>query len=137
MAEVTIEAAKRGITSQDLLAMPERDGWLYEGIQPRDGEAYVCSSYMVAVFKAAGLFGSTEVHATEFTPRDLYELNFFDKNFRSDNSDCKKQGLDQPYCQIMGKYKMEFPRYGTVSPYENMNEVCSMISPMYERQEKC
>lgn len=68
--------------------MPERDGWLYEGIQPRDGEAYVCSSYIVAVFKAAGLFGDLEVHATEFTPRDLYELNFFDKNFRPTDSNC-------------------------------------------------
>jgi hypothetical protein len=37
--------------------MPEKDGWLYEGIEPRDGESYVCSSYIVAIFKAAGLFG--------------------------------------------------------------------------------
>jgi len=42
----------------------------------------------VAVFKAAGLFGDLEVHATEFTPRDMYELNFFDKNFRSKNPEC-------------------------------------------------
>jgi hypothetical protein len=70
--------------------MPERDGWEYEGILPRDGEAYVCSSYIVAVFKAAGLFGDLEVHATEFTPRDLYELEFFDKDFRSNHHDCQK-----------------------------------------------
>ena len=116
---------------------PERDGWIYEGILPRDGEAYVCSAYMVAVFKAAGLFGDFEVHATEFTPRDLYELNFFDKHFRSSNKECQRYDPGQPYCQIMGKYKMEFPRYGAVSPYENMNEVCSMISPLYERQHNC
>ena len=117
--------------------MPERDGWRDEGILPRDGEAYVCSAYMVAVFKAAGLFGGLEVHATEFTPRDLYELNFFDKNLRSSNKECQRYDPGQPYCQIMGKYKMEFPRYGAVSPYENMNEVCPMISPLYERQHNC
>lgn len=43
---------------------------------------------MVAVFKAAGLFGDMEVQATEFTPRDLYELDFFDKNYHSENPDC-------------------------------------------------
>ena len=91
----------------------------------------------MAVFKAAGLFGDLEVHATEFTPRDMYELNFFDKNFRSNNPDCQKYDSGHPYCQIMGKYKMEFPRYGTVSPYENMNEICPMISPLYERQHNC
>ena len=79
--------------------MPERDGWLYEGIQPRDGEAYVCSSYIVALFKAAGLFGDMQVEATEFTPRDMYELDFFDNKKRSSDPQCNP---NLPYCQIMG-----------------------------------
>jgi hypothetical protein len=39
--------------------------------------SYVCSAYVAALYKAAGLFGDMEINATEFTPRDVYELNFF------------------------------------------------------------
>jgi len=39
----------------------------------------VCSSFVVAVMKAAGVFGDMEIHATEFTPRDLYMLDVYDK----------------------------------------------------------
>ena len=38
------------------MAMPEQDGWLYTGLEPRDGEAYVCSAYVAALWKAAGMF---------------------------------------------------------------------------------
>ena len=102
MRDVVIEAAKRNLTSQQLLAMPEKDGWLYEGIEPRDGEAYVCSSYIVAIFKAAGLFGDMKIEATEFTPRDLIELEFFDNKYRSNHTLCNKYDPNLPYCQIMG-----------------------------------
>lgn len=124
MRDVVIEAAKRNLTSQQLLAMPEKDGWLYEGIEPRDGEAYVCSSYIVAIFKAAGLFGDMKIEATEFTPRDLIELEFFNNKHRSNHTLCNKYDPNLPYCQIMGKYRMEFPGYGTQSPYSGMNERC-------------
>jgi hypothetical protein len=30
------------------------------------------------MYKAAGLFGDLEINATEFTPRDVYALDFFD-----------------------------------------------------------
>ena len=113
--------------------MPEKDGWLYEGIEPRDGEAYVCSSYIVAIFKAAGLFGDMKIEATEFTPRDLIELEFFDNKYRSNHTLCNIYDPNLPYCQIMGKYRMEFPAYGTQTPYSGMNENCQMISPMYDR----
>ncbi len=67
---------------QDLMAIPEQDGWIYSGLEPRDGEAYVCSAHSAAVYKAAGMFGDFEVNATEFTPRDVYMLDFFDKDFK-------------------------------------------------------
>lgn len=81
LPEIVSEAAKRMMSIQDLMAMPEQDGWLYTGEVPRDGESYVCSAFSTSVYKAAGMFGEFEVNATEFTPRDVYMLDFFDKNF--------------------------------------------------------
>lgn len=66
---------------EDVMAMVEIDGWEYTGIEPRDGEAYVCSAYVAAMYKAAGLFDPYEVQATEFVPRDIYTLNFFDADY--------------------------------------------------------
>jgi len=37
----------------------------------------VCSSFVTAVWKAAGLFGDYEINATEWTPKDVYQVNFF------------------------------------------------------------
>lgn len=42
--------ASRGMTMGDLMAIVERDGWEYS-----DGESYVCSSFVAAVYKAGGL----------------------------------------------------------------------------------
>lgn len=112
--EATIEAAKRNITAAELVTIIEEQGWEYEGIEPRDGESYVCSSYVTAVLKAAGVFGDVEIHATEFTPRDLVELNFWDNKFKPSDPRCYEEGVSKPWCQFMGKYKMEIPKYGTV-----------------------
>lgn len=97
----------------------------------------MCSSYIVAIWKAAGLFNGLKVHATEFTPRDLYELDFVDRNFRSKDPSCQKADPDLPYCQFLGKYRMSFPNFGTIKPYENMNEHCPTIGPDYLRLENC
>jgi len=57
---------------EDVMAMPELDGWEYTGLEPRDGLAYVCSCYVAAMYKAAGLFDDLDVNATEFVPKDVY-----------------------------------------------------------------
>ena len=75
--ELTTAAAEQNMTLEEVMAIPEVDGWIYEGIKPRDGRAYVCSSYVTAVYSAAGLFGEDHVNGTEFTPKDVYNLNFF------------------------------------------------------------
>jgi len=77
--------------------MPEIDGWEYTGIEPRDGRSYVCSAYVAAVYKAAGLFGDFEINGTEFTPKDVYTLNFFDPNATRPDA-CVKADPDLPYC---------------------------------------
>ena len=45
----------------DVMAMPEMDGWEYTGIEPVDGRSWVCSAYVTAMFKAAGIFGDLTV----------------------------------------------------------------------------
>jgi hypothetical protein len=63
MAQIGHEVAKRNTTISELLAIPEQDDWTYE-----DGKSLVCSNYVAAIWKAAGLFGEHEVNAVEFTP---------------------------------------------------------------------
>lgn len=45
------------MTFQDLMAVPEKDGWWYS-----DGYSYVCSAFVAAVYKAGGLL--PEIEAT-------------------------------------------------------------------------
>ena len=47
--------AKKNMTFGDLMAMPEKDGWWYN-----DGPSYVCSSFVIAVYKAGGLLNDLE-----------------------------------------------------------------------------
>jgi hypothetical protein len=127
IAQIAIEAASRNLTIPDLYAMVEKDGWVYS-----DGVSYVCSSFVVAMYKAAGLFEGLDINAVEFTPRDLYQLNFFDPN-PPVPANCKAVDPTNPFCQIMGKWRMEFPGLGTVSMYQNMNEHCWSEGPEYAR----
>ena len=73
-------------------AMVEIDGWEYN-----DGVSYVCSAYVAAMYKAAGLFGDLEINAVEFTPKDVYILNFFDLNYQRPQA-CIDADPDQPWC---------------------------------------
>jgi hypothetical protein len=43
------------MTIEDVMAMPEIQGWKYTGLLPRDGEAYVCSAFIAALYKVGGL----------------------------------------------------------------------------------
>jgi hypothetical protein len=127
VAQIAMEAANRGLTLPDLYAIPEQDGWMYP-----DGLSYVCSSFVVAMYKAGGLFGDIEVHGVEFTPKDLYELEFIDPTPQVPEN-CKSLDPQNPYCQIMGDYRMEFPTISTLSPYPHMNEHCWSEGPLYQR----
>ena len=62
------------MTFGQLLAVVEKDGWWYS-----DGPSYVCSSFVAAVYKAGGLL--KEIEGVEFTPKDVYTLTIYDKNY--------------------------------------------------------
>jgi len=127
IAQIALEAYNRNLTIPDLYGIVEKDGWKYS-----DGVSYVCSSFVVAMYKAAGLFDGLDINAVEFTPKDLYQLDFFDPNPPVPEN-CKSVDPTNPFCQIMGKWRMEFPGLGTVSMYANMNEKCWSEGPEYAR----
>jgi hypothetical protein len=129
------EAGRKNLTLEDLMGMVEVEGWIYSGIEPRDGLSYVCSAYVAALYQAAGLFPGA-INGPEFTPRDVYSLDIFDKNFVRPEV-CQKADPNQPYCQILGKYRMTHPDYSTVSPYIHMAEHCPTQAPLYERLAGC
>ena len=129
--QVVEETNKRGTTLLELMAQPELDGWMYS-----DGYSYVCSCFVVGIYKAAGLFGNMDINAVEFTPRDVYMLNFFNTTAELPEK-CKTADPDLPYCQILGKYRLTLPGYSTIDPYQHMNEHCESIGPDYVRPKGC
>ena len=118
------------------MAMPELDGWEYTSEEPRDGLSYVCSAYVTAMYKAGGLFDDFDVQATEFQPRDVYSLNFFDLNYERPDA-CVAADPSLPYCQLLGNYRMTLPGLSTIAPYSHMSGSCPINWPDYTRDEGC
>lgn len=136
ISEIAEIAAEQGMSVEDVMAMVEQDGWEYSGIEPKDGQAYVCSAYVAAMYKAGGLFGDNEVNATEFVPRDIYNLAFFDSEYAFPEA-CTEADPGMKHCQLIGKYRMTFNGFNMVEPYPHMNEKCTINWPSYDRDEGC
>ena len=82
-------------------------------------------------------FDGHTVQGTEFTPKDVYTLNVFDKNYKKPEI-CEKNDPGLPYgCQFLGKYRFTFPGYNSIKPYENMAEHCPTEAPDYFRPANC
>ncbi|EAR84506.2 hypothetical protein TTHERM_00655340 (macronuclear) [Tetrahymena thermophila SB210] len=122
---------QKNLTIAEVFAIPEQDSWLYSY-----GHSLVCSAFVAGVWRAGGLFGDLQINVSEFTPRDVYQMKFFDKNFKKPEK-CHKDGL--PYCQIMGKFVMDVitDGYNSITPYEHMNEHCPSQPPFYLRTQGC
>lgn len=123
---------RNNITIGDVFAIPEQDKIKYS-----DGYSYVCSAYVTSFYLESGMLGDLKIQATEFTPKDVYQLDIFEKDGNWRNDDCKKLDPDSPHCQIMGHWKMEFPGYSTITPYDKMNERCPSLPPLYVRPDGC
>jgi hypothetical protein len=127
VSEIAEYIYQQNITFEQLYAQVEQDSWVYY-----DGPSLVCSSFVAALWRAGGLFGDTVFQATEFTPRNNYEMIFVNPNPTVPLS-CKIIDPVNPQCQIMGRWRMEFPGIGTIAPYDNMDEVCQTQAPLFER----
>jgi len=93
---IEAEASKKGMNITEVMAIVEEDGWKYEG-QYHDGESMVCSSFVAAVWKAAGLFGGKYINAVEWTPKDVYQVNFFNTTWERPQY-CVDADPNVPWC---------------------------------------
>ena len=118
----------------DVMALVEQDGWKYTG-EYHDGESMVCSSFVVALWKAAGLFDGA-VNAVEWGPKDVYQVDFFNKSYDFPQA-CTDADGKQQWCQILGKYRMTFPGFSSIEQYPNMNDKCPSVAPDFVRPDGC
>ena len=132
ISEIAELAAEQSMSIEDVMAIPEQDGWEY----PEDGRSWVCSAYVTSLYKAAGVFGDLEINSTEFATMDVYIMNLFDVTTPLPEA-CTAADPDLPYCQLMGKYRIEMPYYNSIQPYNHMFEHCDMNFPSYERDPGC
>lgn len=132
---VAAEAAKSGKNVSDVMAIVEKDGWKYTG-EYHDGLSYVCSTYVAALWKAGGLFDGFEINAAEWSPKDVYQVDFFDKEYKRPQQ-CVDADPNGGFCQLLGKYRMEFPNWSAYKVYDHMNEKCNSVAPDFTRNEGC
>ena len=131
LQQVIAEAARRGKSFEELMAEPE-----LEGVEYHDGLSYVCSCFVIAYFKHGGMFDNIDFSPNEFTPKDVYTLDIFDKDFIKPQ-ECIEDNPDLPYCQLVGKFYLELNDYSTVKPYDHMNEKCPSQGPDFIREDGC
>uniref|UniRef100_A0A7S3MJI4 Uncharacterized protein n=1 Tax=Favella ehrenbergii TaxID=182087 RepID=A0A7S3MJI4_9SPIT len=136
ISEMAGLAAESGLTVEELMAAPEQDFWEYTGLEPRDGWNWVCSAYVAAMYKEAGVFGDMEIQSTEFATMDIYIMKLFDQTTPRPEA-CVAADPDLPYCQLRGKYRIELPYYNSIAPYDHMFETCAINYPTYERDAGC
>lgn len=132
ISELAVVAAQQGKSLIDVQAMVEMEGWVYS-----NGLSYVCSSFVLALYKRAGILDGFTLQATEFTPKDVISLTLFDKNATLPKA-CTDADPGQPYCQIMGKYRINLGSdYASIDPYSNMNQNCPSVAAAYYRTPGC
>ncbi|XP_057465258.1 uncharacterized protein LOC130754980 [Actinidia eriantha] len=135
LPEILVEIERLGLSFDELLTIPEQDDWIYS-----DGKSTSCVVFILEMYKAAGLFDpiARSIQVTEFTIKDAYTLKLFENNSSRLPKWCNDGDIVKlPFCQILGKYRMELPEYNTMSPYPHMNERCPSLPPNYSRPKYC
>ena len=117
----------------ELTTWPESDSYMYDG-----HPSLTCASFVTALYKAAGIFSAidTEINASEQTPKDLYQMAIWDPNWQLP-AGCKKADPALPYCQFIGNYSLVLPGWNSIIPYQNINEACPSLGPLYYRSPAC
>merc|ERR1711907_927589 len=140
-------AREHNITLETLMGMPEQDSWVYPaGPGFREGRSMVCDVFVCNMWRAGGLI-TNKINCGEFTPLDLYELNHFATPPKNGTvvlngtvvpayslpAACKAADPDSPnpFCQLMGKYRMDIPHYNSQAPFDGMRERCPSQGPDY------
>ncbi|XP_020883505.1 uncharacterized protein LOC9316653 [Arabidopsis lyrata subsp. lyrata] len=92
------ETARRGISFDELLTIPEQDEWVYS-----DGKSTSCVAFILAMYKAAGVFGplANHIQVIEFTIRDAYTPKLFESNQTRLPSWCNTEEEKLDFCHIL------------------------------------
>lgn len=130
-------AEARNLSMTDLVEMPESDAYVY----PRPGgscarkagctgPSSVCNVFVCRMWKAGGLFDA-DFNCGEQVPLDTYEMDIFDKSPQLSAACRAADPMFTQYCQILGKYRLELPRFSSVKPFTGMRERCPSKGPAY------
>eukprot|EP01135_Chromosphaera_perkinsii_P003380 Nk52_evm4s242 gene=Nk52_evmTU4s242 len=138
--QVYAQMEKEGLSFGEMISRPIKDSWgyrqwtsknKYEDNQP----AMVCDVFVCNVYKHAGLFGDLEVECGEFTPLDVYELNFY-KSIDETKKQWKKYCRNEDVmCQLGGAYVVDLGEewYNKQKPFSHMREHCPALAPYNDR----
>jgi len=118
----------------DAIAMPESDEWVYT-----DGKSMVCSSFVMAMYKAAGVFGDVDIQATEQTPKDSYQLQLYrtDTDWQPESCTSSDRSSALGYCQIMGDVVLNLYDFASVPLADHVNENCGGYLPLTPSPRPC
>jgi hypothetical protein len=117
---------KMNVTIGEALTTPELDSFVY----PVGRKPMVCSVFALNLLRAAGLLQNTTINASEFTPKDFYQLGIWKTNWQRP-AQCQVDNF--PYCQILGNWHWPVPMFSTIKPYDRMNERCGAVPMEYAR----
>eukprot|EP01135_Chromosphaera_perkinsii_P003850 Nk52_evm8s258 gene=Nk52_evmTU8s258 len=140
--------AERGLNFKQVMAMPERDEWIYPGLRPLKGKpvpagkSMICSSMACEVLKAGGIFGELADHiqCTEMQTQDMYELAIYSgktfPDYPKDNIPDKKREHGS-YMLLYGPNEVDFFHdFNLIKPFKNMRERCPCSPPTYDNRMK-
>ena len=112
-------AGSLNMSLTELIAIPEQEAWRYD---ENDGAPmFSAGTFVAGALRAYGVFGDVKVDPAEFTVKDIYELNIYDREFKGKPDLCIEADYSLDYCQLFGSNRLELPGYSMIDPYENMN----------------
>ena len=131
-SDLLYEIQRRGKNLNDILRIPEKDGWIYNGQQD-----YVCSALAIKMLEEGGLFAGLTINSHEFTPRDVFMVQLYNSDPSKLPANCQINDPGTPFCQLKGQYIIGTRLYNTIKPYSNMNDNCPSMAPDFYRPPTC
>ena len=96
LEDIVLYAAEElEISLSELVAVPEQDNWHY--LNYGGNPVFTPASFVVSALRILGVFPDLDINASEFTVKDVYQLDIFDKEFEKSDL-CIEADYRLPYC---------------------------------------